>query len=423
MTSQTLAEKLLSRAAGRKVRAGDIAVVRPDFAIGSADAVATALELLARLDGGTAQAPFDARRLAVAFDRPDAIDTGPADAARNAVRDYASRHGLTVFETGQRTGHQIVFETGQALPGQLSVGSDPQVAGYGALNAFATSIGAADLAGVMYCGQLWLRVPASVRVELLGQLRPGVSARDLALAIVGRLGPDLSGQRALEFGGSGIARLDVEDRIVLAGIAADTGAMAGLFRCDQRTREYLALRIGARNAAALVSETPDPAARYVEMITVDLDRVEPMLALPDALDRVVPIATAPPTPIDTVHLGSCTGCRLKDYLEALAVLREGGSLGDGVRLIVTAATERVRTELEARGMLAEFMRLGAEVRTDGCAGCEGQGLDGRRIASTAHCRGEGRCLDTDARVYLASPAECARAAVTGRLGGSMDLVR
>lgn len=423
MTSLTLAEKLLSRAAGRKVRAGEIAVVRPDLAIGTDAAAAVALEHLARLDGGTPRAPFDARRLAFGFDRAD-VPVPTVAAAREAVRDYAARHGVTLFDVGEGIGHQAVLETGLARPGNLAVGVDAHAVCFGAMNAFATGIDAADLAGVMYCGQLWLRTPSSIRVELSGQLRPGVSARDLALALASRLGAQACGQRALEFDGSGVARLDLDDRIVLSGVAIETGAMAALFRCDQKTREFLAPRIGARQAAALVAEVPDPGARYVEMMAVDLGAIEPMVALPDALQQVVPLAVAPPTAIDTVYLGSCTGGSLKDYLEALAVLRQGGGRDAGVRLIVTPGSERVRVELQARGLLDEFIRFGAEVRPPGCDACGGCGnaaLDGRNVASTANRPFQGRWRDAGARVYLASPSECARAAVTGRLGSVVEM--
>lgn len=422
MTSLTLAEKLLSRAAGHRVRAGDLIVCRPDLALGTDGSVPTALEYLARLDGGTPRAPFDARRLVFALDHYGAGDDAEASASQSVARAYAAKHGVTLFEVGQGIGHQRVMETGRALPGQVAVGADSHAVSYGALNAFATGIGAADLAGVMYCGQVWLCVPASVRVELFGRLRRGVSAKDLALTLVSRLGSDGANYRALEFGGPGVASLDMDDRIVLANMAVETGAKAGLFRCDIKTREYLAASIGARAAASQVAETPDPGARYAEMISIDLDRVEPMVALPDRYQQVVPLAVAPPTEIDTVHLGSCTGGRVKDYRQALAVLREAGGPGKGVRIIVTPASEQVRAEMESLGMLAEFESYGAEIRPPGCGACGGGcgsgSIEVSRVASTASRQFGGRPHGAGAAVYLASPAECARAAVTGRLGGA-----
>ncbi|MDP9045055.1 MAG: aconitase family protein [Pseudomonadota bacterium] len=420
MSSLTLAEKLLSRAAGRTVRADEIAVVRPDLVLGNDVTLPTALAYLARLDGGTPRAPFDARRIAFALDHLEGSCDAAPPGSQRAVTDYARDHGVRLFAAEQGAGHQVVLETGLALPGHVAVGVDAQAVCYGALNAFATGVGPADLAGVLYCGQLWLRVPATIRIDLSGRLRPGVSARDLALALVGRIGADGAAHRALEFGGPGVARLDMDDRIVLANMAVETGAKAALFRCDIKTREYLAPRIGARAAAALVAELPDPGARYAGSIAVEMGEVEPMVALPDPSRRVLPLSVAPPTSIDTVHLGSRIGGRLKDYAQALDVLRKGGGPVPGVRLVVTPASARVRADMEALGMLDEFVRYGAQILSPGggdCAPCGGEHSQGVRVASTAYRHFEGRWHDAATQVYLASPAECARAAVTGQLGG------
>jgi 3-isopropylmalate/(R)-2-methylmalate dehydratase large subunit len=421
MTPQTLGEKLLSRAAGRCVRAGDLAVCRPDLALGTDASIPMALECLGRLDGGVPRAPYDARRLVFALDHFNASSDPLAVARQDAARGYAALHGITLFEVDQGIAHQCVLETGRALPGQVALGADSHAVSYGALNAFATGIGASDLAGVMYCGQVWLRVPASIRVELTGKLPAGVSAKDLALTLVSRLGADGASYSALEYGGPGVAALDMDDRIVLANMSVETGAKAGLFRCDIKTRAYLARSIGARTAAAQVAETPDPGARYAEMIAIDLGKVEAMVALPDRFRQVVPLAVTPPTHIDMVYLGSCSGGRVKDYRQALDVLRDGGGVGPGIRLVVTPASERVRSEMEELGMLAEFERLGAEIFPPGCGACSGTCAGapvGRsRVASTANRNFEGRMGNADAQIYLASPAECARAAVTGRLGG------
>ena len=423
MTPRTLAEKLLSRAAGRPVRAGETIVCRPDLALGTDASIAQALEYLARLDGGVPRAPLDARRLVFALDHFDASSDPRAHALQAQARDYATRHGVTLFEVGQGIGHQRIVETGRALPGQVAVAADTHAVSYGAFNTFATGIGASDLAGVMYCGQVWLRVPGSIRVELSGSLRQGVSAKDLALHLIGLVDPDGANGLALEYAGSGVATLDMDDRVVLANMAVETGAKAALFRCDLKTRAWLAGVIGARNAAAQVAETPDDGARYVERLAIDLGQVEPMVALPHQVHQVITLAAAARTSIDMVYLGSCAGGRVKDYRQALDVLQAAGGIDSGVRLVVTPASEQVRAEMEANGMLAEYVRLGAEVMAPGCGACCGSCSGGAptgssRVVSTASRNFRGRMGNAQASIYLASPAECARAAVTGTLGGA-----
>ena len=423
MTPRTLAEKLLSRAAGRVVRAGEIIVCRPDLALGTDGSISQALEYLGRLDGGVPRAPFDARRLVFALDHYDASADFKARAAQAQARDYATRHGITLYEVGQGIGHQCILESGRALPGQVAVAADTHAVSYGAYNTFATGVGASDLAGVMYCGQVWLRVPPSIRVDFTGSLRPGVYAKDVGLHLLGLIDADGANGIALEYGGPGVSGLDMDDRVVLANLAVDTGAKAALFRCDLKTRAKLGEAIGARHAASQVAETPDDGAHYVERLAIDLGQVEPMVALPHQVQQVMTLSAAQRTSIDTVHLGSCAGGRVKDYRQALDVLQEGGGLGQGVRLVITPASEQVRSEMEANGMLAEYQRLGAEIMAPGCgacgSGCSSASPSGAsRVVATASGSFCGYLGHEQPAIYLASPAECARAAVTGTLGGA-----
>jgi 3-isopropylmalate/(R)-2-methylmalate dehydratase large subunit len=423
---QTLAEKLLSRAAGRRVQAGELIVCRPDLALGTDGSIPMALDYLAELHGGEAGAPNDARRLVFAFDHYNESSGPKALALQQRARGYARAQGIAVFEMNEGIGHQRVLETGRALPGQLVVGADSHSTSYGAMNAFATGIGSSDLAGIMYCGQLWLKVPASISVFLSGRLREGVAAKDVALALVGLLRADGANYRALEFGGPGVAALDMDDRIVLANMSVEAGAKAGLFPCDALTIEYIEACIGPTGVAAAVPEAADDGASYVRRIEIDLDKVEPMVALPHRVDRVLPLAAAPATRIGMVYLGTCTGGRVKDYREALAVLRAGGGVAPGVRLVVTPASEPVRAALEAGGLLREFTALGAEIHAPGCGACcgtcGGAPVGDTRVASTANRNFKGRMGNAEAQIFLASPAECARAAVTGMLGGGAETV-
>ncbi|NYI02026.1 3-isopropylmalate dehydratase large subunit [Cupriavidus plantarum] len=414
--AQTLAEKLLSRAAGRTVYAGDLAICAPDAAMGTDGSIPMALDYFRDMQpDGTLPAPARAERLVFALDHYGPVSGERAMALQQRAREYAQAHGICTFEVGEGIGHQLMLERGRVLPGQLAVGADSHAVSYGALNAFGSGIGSSDLAGILQCGQLWLKVPGSIRVVLTGKLPPYASAKDLALTMARRLGAGGANYLALEFAGPGVAALDMDDRIVLANMSVEMGAKAGLFPYDTCTGAWLATRTDAPFDPA----EADADAVYVQTLTFDLDAIAPQVALPHRVDNVVDIDAAGHTAIDMVYLGTCTGGRTKDYREALDVLRQGGGVAPGVRLIVTPASAAVQAELEDIGMLAEFYALGAELQPPGCGSCCGTcgsvPADGERVLSTANRNFKGRMGNRQAQIFLASPRACATAAVTGRL--------
>jgi 3-isopropylmalate/(R)-2-methylmalate dehydratase large subunit len=414
---KTMAEKLLSRACGADVHAGDLAVCEPDATMGTDGSIPMALDYFARMqpEGVELPGPAQPGRMLFAFDHYGPGSGDRALALQERARAYALAHGVHIFEVGEGIGHQLMMEQGWVLPGQLVVGADSHAVSYGALNAFGTGIGSSDLAGVLQCNQVWLRVPGSVRIDLRGSLRPGVSAKDAALALARRLGADGAGYLALEFGGPGVAALDMDDRIVLANMSVEMGAKAGLFPFDECTAAYLRGRSDSTSGAL----SADPGASYADIVELDLGAVTPQVALPHRVDQVVDLSAMTATPVQMVYLGTCTGGRSKDFREALEVLRTGGGVAPGVRLIVTPASEAVRSELEAAGLLAEFAAMGAELQPPGCGACCGTcgsiPSDGMNVVSTANRNFRGRMGNREARIFLASPRACARAAVTGRL--------
>ena len=413
-----MAEKLLSRAAGREVRAGDVVVCEADAAMGTDGSIPMALDYLQAMQpDGSLPAPARPERLAFAFDH-----YGPSSGARalqlqQRARSYAQAHAIRVFEVADGIGHQRLMECGLVLPGQLAVGADSHAVTYGALNAFGTGIGSSDLAGVLLCNQLWLKVPASLKITLHGSLTAPASAKDVALTLARRLGADGASYQALEFDGPGVAALDMDDRFVLANMSVEMGAKAGLFPFDATTQVWLA----GRTQAPYAQVAADSDASYTGTVVLDLAAVVPQVALPHRVDHVADLSAMTDTAIDMVYLGTCTGGRTKDYREALEVLTQGGGVAPGVRLIVTPASEEVRTEMQSSGMLSAFEALGAEINPPGCGACCGTcgsiPVDGARVVSTANRNFKGRMGNKEAHIYLASPRVCAGAAVRGRLGG------
>ena len=415
---KTLAEKLLSRAAGKDVRAGDLAICEVDAVMGTDGSVPMALDYLRQMqpEGAALPGPRQAGRVFFAFDHYGPGSGAGALALQARARAYARVHGVCIFEVGEGIGHQLMMERGLVLPGQLVVGADSHAVSYGALNAFGTGVGSSDLAGILQCNQVWLQVPGSLKIRLSGRLPGAASAKDLALTLARRLGADGASYLALEFCGPALAALDMDDRIVLANMSVEMGAKAGLFPFDACTAAYLR----GRSAHAFEAVAADADAIYVDTLDVNLSAIGPQVAFPHRVDQVLDLAQAPATAIDMVYLGTCTGGRTKDFREALEVLRAGGGIAPGVRLIVTPASEAVRLELQAGGMLAEFEALGAEIQPPGCGACCGTcgsiPADGSRVVSTANRNFKGRMGNREAQIFLASPRACASAAVSGRLG-------
>lgn len=413
---QTMAEKLLSRAAGQRVHAGELAICEPDRAMGTDGSVPMALEYFRDMQGdGALTAPARAAQIVFALDHYGVVSGERAMSLQAKARSYARLFGVHVFEVSEGIGHQLMLEAGFVLPGQLVVGADSHAVSYGALNAFGSGIGSSDLAGILQCGELWLKVPPSIRIHLTGKLPPHASAKDLALTMARDLGAGGANYMALEFDGPGVASLDMDDRIVLANMSVEMGAKAGIFPYDACTGAWLA----GRSDMSFDPVAPDADASYAQTLTFHLDDVVPLVALPHRVDNVVDFATAGDTRVDMVYLGTCTGGRVKDYREALAVLRASGGVAPGVRLIVTPASASIQAEMETTGMLAEFAALGAEFQPPGCGSCCGTcgtiPADGAQVVSTANRNFKGRMGNRQAQIFLASPRACAMAAVTGRL--------
>ena len=413
MTGKTISEKILSLKSGMDARAGDLVVCDVDCALGTDGSTPMALDYFDRM-GGTVVRHAD--RIVFALDHYVPPSSPKTQQLHRMMQDFAGAHGITLHEAGEGIGHQLIVETGRALPGSLVVGADSHAVTYGALNSFATGIGSSDLAAILLSGQIWLRVPSSIRVSLTGRLPAGVYPKDIALALAGELRADGAAYQALEFAGDGVATLDLEDRLVLSNLAVEMGAKNGIFPADAKTRAYLA----GRTDRAFEPVAADADATYAREITLDLGRLTPQVALPHLVDQVVALDTVTDVPVQMVFLGTCTGGRLRDFHQARDVLVAGGGVAPGVQLVVTPASREVLEAMQADGTYADYVRLGATFVPPGCGACCGTcgeiPGDGVNVVSTANRNFKGRMGNGAASIYLASPASCAAAAVSGVIG-------
>jgi 3-isopropylmalate/(R)-2-methylmalate dehydratase large subunit len=408
MPGKTVSEKILSQKSRQDARAGDVVVCTVDSAMGNDGSTPMALDYFDAMAGERVFAP---EKLVFALDHYAPTPSVKTAQLHHRMRDFASRHGIEVWEIGDGIGHQLIVESGRVTPGSLAVGADSHSVTYGALNAFATGIGSSDLAALMICGRIWLRVPETIRVTLEGELPRGVLAKDVALALVRQFGADGATYQAIEFDGAGVSTLHLEDRLVLSNLVVEMGAKNGVFPADEKTFEYL--------GRSFDGVEPDADASYAREIFLDLSTIVPQIALPHRVDQVVDIEDATGTPVQMVYLGTCTGGRVRDFHQARDVLKAAGGVAPGVQLVVTPASRTVLETLTKDGTLSDFIQLGAVIVTPGCGSCCGTcGAipgDGVNVISTANRNFKGRMGNSNAAIYLASPASCAAAAVTGNI--------
>ena len=412
MPGKTVSEKILSAKSGVDAFAGDVVICRFDAALGTDGSTPMAIDYFRDMGGDRVD---DRERFYFSLDHYAPPNSSRSAGLHDRVRTFAREHDIAVFEMGEGVGLQLMVEKGLVRPGELVVGADSHCVTFGAVNAFGTGIGSSDLAAAMISGQVWLRVPETVKVRLEGALRPGVFPKDIALSLCGLLGTDGANYQTLEFHGPGAASLSLEDRLVVSNMSVEMGAKAGIFLADAETETYLRPRTTRPFAAV----HPDADAHYVREVVIDLDRLGPQVARPHEPDNVESLTSARGTPVDMVFIGTCTGGRVGDFHQALDVLRRGGGIAPGVMLVVTPASREVLTELTRDGSLEEFTRMGAVITTPGCGACCGTAgvIPGDRmtVISTANRNFKARMGNATASIYLASPAACAAAAVAGEI--------
>ena len=416
----TLAEKVLARSAGLpSVAPGDLVTCRVDRVLATDITAPLSIQVFRRMG---ATRVFDPDRCILVNDHfVPAKDIQSANLAK-AMREFAREQGIgAYFEVG-RSGicHALVVEKALVRPGELMVGADSHTCTAGVLGAFATGVGSTDLAAAWALGELWLRVPETIRVDIDGELGPWVTPKDVMLRLIAELGVDGARYRALEFGGELVERLSVGQRLPLCNMAVEAGAKAGMVPADAVTARYLT----ERGADADTMLEPDRDAAYAQVIRINADALEPQVAEPFMPSNVRPVRQFGDVAVDQVFIGSCTNGYLEDLRSAAAVLR-GRQVASSVRLIVTPATQEIYLNAVREGIVADLVAAGAAVTTPTCGACLGGhmgvlGADEVALATTNR-NFRGRMGDTTSRVYLASPVVAAATAVTGRITHPEDL--
>lgn len=403
----------------KEIAPGRLINARVDIALGNDITAPIAIREF-RAAGG--KKVFDRDRVALVLDH--FTPNKDIDSAQQCktVREFALEFGVTYFYEGGQVGveHALLPEKGIVLPGDLVIGADSHTCTYGALGAFATGVGSTDLAAAMLTGELWFKVPESIKFVIYGKLQKWVSGKDLILHIIGRIGVDGALYSAMEFTGETIRRLPMADRLSMANMAIEAGAKNGIFPPDEITGEY----VKPRAKRPYTFYTSDPDAVYAQTIEIDASQLELQVAFPHLPSNVRGISQAGGVKIDQSLIGSCTNGRIEDLRVAAGILK-GRKAAPHVRLIVVPATPLIYRQALKEGLLEIFMDAGAVISPPSCGACLGGHLgilaEGEKSVATTNRNFVGRMGHPKSEVYLAGPAVAAASAVLGRIASPEEL--
>jgi len=417
---KTIAEKILAKKADRKdVQPGEIVTCRVDLAMSHENARL----VMRHFDKIGVDKVWDPDRIVIIFDHRVPAESEITAIGQKEIREFVKSQGIKHFyDINVGICHQVLAEKGFSRPGILLVGTDSHTTTAGAFGAFATGVGATDMAAVWATGELWLRVPETIKIVVNGGLPTGVYAKDVILHIIGKLGADGADYKAVEFYGETITRMSVASRMVMSNLSMEMGAKAAIIPPDDKTLEY----VKSRTSWDYEPIYADDDAQYIETYEFDVSNLSPQVACPHSVDNVKPIDEVEGIKVDQAVIGSCTNGRLEDLIEAAKILSTRHVHKD-VRLIVIPASWEVYREALKQGIIETFINAGAVIINPGCGPCLGahQGVlaPGEVAIASTNRNFQGRMGSPDSFVYLASPAIVAASAVEGKITDPRRLLR
>lgn len=412
----TITEKILARHAGQDaVKPGDLINATVDIALGNDITAPIAID---QFEKSGAKEVFDKDRVILVPDH--FVPNKDIQSAMQAkmLRDFAGKHKLTHFYDAGEMGveHALLPEKGLVLPGDLVIGADSHTCTYGGLGAFATGVGSTDLAAAMITGEVWLKVPESIKFIYKGILQPWVEGKDLILYTIGDIGVDGALYQAMELTGPVIDALGMAGRLTMANMAIEAGAKNGIIIPDDITEAYVSTR-AQREYTFLTS---DADAVYTRVIEYDVGNIEPQIACPHLPENTKGVSEIGNIPIDQVVIGSCTNGRIEDMRTAAEILK-GRKVAKGMRLIVIPATPFVYRSALDEGLFEVFLDAGGILSPPTCGPCLGGYMGilakGERAVATTNRNFVGRMGHPESEVYLANPVVAAASAILGRIGG------
>jgi 3-isopropylmalate/(R)-2-methylmalate dehydratase large subunit len=423
MARMTMVEKILAAHCGKKqIVPGEIENIKIDLVIGNEAPSVLTIQDFYRMG---CKNVFDKEKVVIV---PDHLtpNRGISEAETcKFIRDFARKMEIkNYFEVGQDSGicHVIVPDKGLIAPGEVAIGADSHTCTYGALGAFATGMGSTDMLSGIVLGEVWMRVPSTLRVIFTGKLPRGIVGKDLILYLIGKIGIEGARYKAIEFAGDALRDLSMDSRFCMANMSIEAGAKCGLFEPDELTKEYLDIHCHR----PYVIYRPDSDAQYDEVLELNVNNLEPQVAMPHLPENVIPIssATAKNIPIDQVFIGSCASGRLEDLRIAANILRDH-KVHERLRLIVIPGSQAVYRQALKEGILDTLVESGAAVCTPTCGPCGGRNTgvlaSGERCASTSNRNFKGRMGHMESEIYLVGPGVAAASAIKGCLTAPSEL--
>ncbi len=417
----TLAEKILAAHAGKKkVSPGEFINAQVDLVLSNDITAPIAIKEFQRI--GVSKV-FNPKKVVMVLDHfMPSRDIASAEIAK-LMREFCAEQGAPLYEVGKSgIEHVLLPEQGLVLPGEVVIGADSHTCTYGALGVFATGMGSTDIAAAMATGDIWMKVPPTIKFVYHGSLGKWVGGKDLILYTIGDIGVDGALYSAMEFTGEAIDDLSMDGRFTMANMAIEAGAKAGLFRVDNKTQLY----IKSRAKRPYNVYEPDIDAEYARVIEYDISGMEPQVALPHSPANTKPVSEVGDIEIDQAVIGSCTNGRLEDLRIAAQILK-GRKVHPKVRCIVIPGSQQVYLDALIEGLIQIFVEAGAAVSTPTCGPCCGlyMGIlaDGERCISTTNHNFVGRMGSPRSEVYLSNPAIAAASAITGRISSPEKVIR
>lgn len=409
---QTLIEKIIGNNVKKdEVKAGDIVTVEVDRVMIHDIFIPFVAEKFEEM-GFTEL--WDSDRVVLIYDH--LMPASQVDDVRHfQIGDaFAEKYGLKHVHRGDGICHQLMVEQHYAMPGNVVFGTDSHTTTYGSIGAFSSGIGYTEMAGILGTGELWVKVPETIKVHIEGGLKDNVFAKDIILTLIGHLGADGAAYKALEFTGSTIENMDISERMTIANMAVEAGAKCAVFSPDEKTAAYCKIPY-TKELAAMKG---DADAQYAQVIEYKAEDFVPVMACPSQVDLIRPVAEIEGTRIDQVFIGSCTNGRLED-LAVAAQLLQGKKVAPFVKMIVTPASRQIFIEATEKGYIRTLTAAGAIVTHPGCGLCCGRtgGIlsDGEVVIATNNRNFLGRMGSSKVEIYLASPASATMAAIEGRI--------
>lgn len=328
------------------------------------------------------------------------------------LRQFAKEYGAVLSDVGMGVCHQRLIED-YVNPGEILVGADSHTCTSGALGAFATGMGSTDIAVAMALGKTWLKVPATFKIEVSGEFKEGVFAKDLMLHLIGMIGADGATYKALEFCGETIENMSMSDRFTLANMAVEAGAKCGLFCTDEKTKEFLKSH---GHGDKYIELRPDEDAVYERVIKFDAGSIKPTVSCPHTVDNTKTVDELKDVKVDQVFVGTCTNGRIED-LRIVANILKGKKVHPDVRMLISPASKDVFKQALKEGLIDTFVDSNAAILTSGCGPCVGVHAgtlgDGEVCLATQNRNFQGRMGNTEGFIYLASPYVAAYTALNG----------